>query len=149
MNNNLKEIQKKEAIKRLQNLTNKFNLKTMILEDFKKGIIDISTNDSTFPIYLFERIEKIIDKLEKESDIIIYHIITSKIDSCLFAKILYVSNNPKKWRFERLKDDNYQRCKYHCLTHDKSSYDADIVLVGVNGVLMDYGDFHYINEIGY
>ena len=65
---NLRELQKEEAIKRLEILTKKFDLKPNILEDFKMGKISLSINKYLTSIESNSTFREIVDIHEQQNN---------------------------------------------------------------------------------
>ena len=101
MTNNLKELQKEEAIKIIKKLTKSFDLSPNILKDFKKGKLSCSIGEYIFNIGFNSRIEELIKRFEKENDTLAYYCIIYKELNELKMAILYVNTNIDDWEMER------------------------------------------------
>ena len=99
-----KEAKKEEAIKRLEELTEKFNLRPNILKYFKEdklyysyitcngllGTIDTINYDKWYA--------EVVDRFEEEYDCLVYHV----IETGNTIALLFVSDNKEEWEFETL-----------------------------------------------
>lgn len=98
---NIKELQKEEAIKRLEILSKKFDLKSNILKDFKKGILSLTINK--YLTSLEDRnspLGKIINLHEQQNNSLAYYGIVFKAFDMLMFIILTVSPNKEDWEKE-------------------------------------------------
>lgn len=105
----LKELQKKEAIKRLEILTNKFDLRPNILE-FKKGKISLSINKYLTSIENNSTFREIVNLHEQQNNSLAYYGIVFKAFDMLMFAILTVSPYEEDWEKERellYKYDNF------------------------------------------
>ena len=98
---NLKELQKEEAIKRLEILTNKFDLKSNILEDFKMDKISLSINKYLTTIENNSTFRNIIDIHEQQNNSLAYYGIVFKAFDMLMFAILTISPNIEDWEKEK------------------------------------------------
>ena len=141
MTNNLKELQKEEAIKRLEILTNKFDLKSSILEDFKKDKISLSINKYLTSIKNNSTFKEIVNLHEQQNNSLAYYgIIFKAFDMRMFA-ILTVSPNKEDWKKERellYKYDNLiclSEYAYNLDISNKCTEFISMIITSENGAL--------------
>lgn len=140
MNNTMKENQRKEAIKRLEELTSKFNLNQKIVEDFKNGIIYCSCNDKLHDVTTNNRFYKKVKKFEEEYNATVYYCFLDRVyygfkGMTLFT-LLFVSNNEEEWETERV-EENYIFSYVYNLTYKECSEFGDVFICGnYNGILV-------------
>lgn len=128
-----KERQREEAISRLKELTEVFDLNPMILENFKNGKVVCSIYDYEDDDYI--RITDDIDylsscefikvffEIEEEEDALVYHIMDTFMPSIghTIITMLFVGSNEEKWKMEeRLWNEN----KIGCLQFDYTYYSS-------------------------
>lgn len=101
MTNNIKELQKKEAIKRLEILTKKFDLKSNILEDFKKDKVSLSIEKYLTSIDSKSTFGEIVKIHEQQNNSLAYYGIVFKAFDMLMFAILTVSPYIEDWEKER------------------------------------------------
>ncbi len=101
MINNIKELQKKEAIKRLEILTKKFDLKPNILEDFKKDKVSLSIEKYLTSIDSKSTFGEIVKIHEQRNNSLAYYGIVFKAFDMLMFSILTVSPYIEDWKKER------------------------------------------------
>ena len=101
MINNIKELQKKEAIKRLEILTKKFDLKPNILEDFKKDKVSLSIEKYLTSIDSKSTFGEIVKIHEQQNNSLAYYGIVFKAFDMLMFAILTVSPYIEDWEKER------------------------------------------------
>lgn len=120
---NLKELQKEEAIKRLEILTKKFDLKSNILEDFKMDKISLSINRYLTSIESNSTFKEIVDIHEQQNSSLAYYGIVFKAFNMLMFAILTVSPNIENWEKEREILNKYEN--FICLSG--YTYNLDIL----------------------
>ena len=142
--NNLRYLQIKQAIERLEILEKEYLLHENVLKEFKEdGTIYYSENlGGAFSGILYwlenknEYVEKV-RKIEKERNIFVYHcILNHTIDGDLLT-MLYVSEYQDEWDFE--KNDLRNGCTdaYVCnLNRDIDSEFGSVQITCVNGGLV-------------
>lgn len=138
----LKKLQKQEAIKRLKILQQVYKLHPNILKELQQDN----------KIYYSERINKIYDgvlywldnrtefveavkEIENKYNIYVYHVILSHTEFGDWLNLLYISDEPDKWEIERLELKIGMPFVY---VHDFSEYGSEfgtIEIAGVNGGL--------------
>lgn len=111
MKKNFKEEQREEAVRRLETLVHKFNLSENILNDYKKDIIKCTYNNMVVRnVSLDKPLSKIIARVEKEHNVVVYYCFVNTI--CLSSSVmtlfamLCVSKYKEDWEFERLNFDS-------------------------------------------
>lgn len=142
--NNLKNLQLKQAIERLEILEKEYLLHENVLKEFKedKTIYYSENLGGSFSGILYwlankdEYVEKV-RKIEQERNIFVYHcILNHTIDGDLLT-MLYVSEYQDEWDFE--KNDLRNGCTdaYVCnLNRDIDSEFGSVQITGVNGGLV-------------
>lgn len=120
---NLKELQKEEAIKRLEILTNKFDLKSNILEDFKMDKISLSINKYLTILENNSAFRDIIDIHEQQNNSLAYYGIVFKAFDMLMFAILTISPNIEDWEKEKELLNKYEN--FICLSG--YAYNLDIL----------------------
>lgn len=123
MQKNLRDLQKEEAIKRLEILTNKFDLKSNILEDFKMDKISLSINKYLTTIENNSTLREIIDIHEQQNNSLAYYGIVFKAFDMLMFAILTISPNIENWENEREFLNKYKN--FICLSG--YTYNLDIL----------------------
>lgn len=139
---NLKELQKEEAIKRLEILTNKFDLKSNILEDFKMDKISLSINKYLTTIENNSTFRNIIDIHEQQNNSLAYYGIVFKAFDMLMFAILTISPNIEDWEKERELLNKYEN--FICLSGyaynldilNKCTEFVNMVITSENGALI-------------
>ncbi len=141
MINNIKELQKKEAIKRLQILTEKFDLKSNILEDFKKDKISLSIEKYLTSIDSKSTFGEIVKLHEQHNNSLAYYGIVFKAFDMLMFAILTVSPYIEDWEKERellYKYDNLiclSGYAYNLDIPNKCTEFINMIITSVNGAL--------------
>lgn len=134
-----REEKKKEALARLEALTDKFDLNPHIFDYFEEGRLYYSYRTagglmgSIDTIQYDERYAKLAQKFEKQRDWLVYH----AIESGKTLALLYVSDHEEDWEMERLYGSMI--C---ALVHDfEEDYDeiGDIRLSSLQGALVRIG----------
>lgn len=123
MTKNLKELQKEEAIKRLEILTSKFNLKSNILEDFKNGKVSLSIEKYLTNIDSKSTFGEIVKIHEQSNNSLAYYGIVFKAFDMLMFAILTISPNIEDWEKERELLNKYEN--FICLSG--YAYNLDIL----------------------
>lgn len=100
-NNNLKNLQKEEAIRRIKKLTKSFDLSPNILEDYKENKISCTIGNYIFNIGVNSKIEELIKRFEKENDALAYYCIVYEDYNELKMAILYVNDIKEDWKMDR------------------------------------------------
>ncbi len=98
---NIRGLQKEEAVKRLDILTKKFDLKSNILKDFKMDKISLSINKYLTTIENNSTFRNIIDIHEQQNNSLAYYGIVFKAFDMLMFAILTISPNIEDWENER------------------------------------------------
>lgn len=100
LNNNIRELQKEEAIYRL----NKIGVMEQVVRAFKAGDVMCSERNSMFPAALFEineELQKKIAEYEAEYNCYVYHIQLTHTEFGNMYSFLYVSANQDEWNDDR------------------------------------------------
>ena len=105
MEQDLKQLQKTEAIERLKILQDKFELMETVTKEFEKEDILYYSEyvNKQFPAILYwisnkEDYEKAIKQFEKKHNALVYHVIlTPTYDNGIVLTLLYVSQTQKEW----------------------------------------------------
>lgn len=141
MKKELKELQKEEAIKRLEILTKKFNLKENILEDFKMDKISLSIEKYLTSIEDNSTFRKIVNLHEQQNNSLAYYGIVFKAFDMLMFAILTVSPEEKYWEKEREFLNKYENfiClsgyAYNLDVPNKCSEFISMIITSENGTL--------------
>lgn len=147
--NNLKEEQRKEAIKRLKNLTKEYNLKSIILEEFETNEKIYFSEDvllgATAKIEELSKNQNFMDvvsNFEKEHNALVYHCIS--IPKSILGKLsiyggtlslLYVGNDKKQWELEEVSKNGCMYAYGYNLDKEEYSEFGDIFVSGITGAL--------------
>ena len=141
---NLRYLQIKQAMERLEILEKEYLLHENVLKEFREdGTIYYSENlGGAFSGILYwlankdEYVEKV-RKIEQERNIFVYHfILNHKMDWDLL-KMLYVSEYQDEWEFEKNDLKNGCTDAYVCnLNYDIDSEFGSVQITGVNGGLV-------------
>ena len=91
-------IQKQEAIHRMKML----NLHGNVLREFEQENRLNMSEYGGFLYWLDSHQQAIVDEFEAESDALLYHVIHSYTSIGEMLTLLYVSNYPEEWEFDRL-----------------------------------------------
>ena len=105
MEQDLKQLQKTEAIERLKILQDKFELMETVTKELEKEDILYYSEyvNKQFPAILYwisnkEDYEKAIKQFEKKHNALVYHVIlTPTYDNGIVLTLLYVSQTQKEW----------------------------------------------------
>lgn len=140
----LKELQNKEALKRLKDLTKTFNLNNKLIEDFKTGKINCTLDEKICNIKDYPKFEKLIKKFEREHNAVAYHYFLNEYWGMKMLAILYVGSYINDWEAEREFVCCYNKCHYissfvYNLDNLKYSEFGDIIISSENGVLIRIG----------
>lgn len=141
MSKGLIEEQRQEAIKRIELLTEKYNLTPEFLKYFKEENSALIFGNVIADVGL-RIFDVIIDDFQNKYNGLVYGGIYTGDFFCL----LYVSKNTDKWEYERVNDKNYQYC-YVFNLEDLKHLDSeigmsefgDIILTSQNGCLIKKG----------
>lgn len=120
---NIRGLQKEEAVKRLDILTKKFDLKSNILKDFKMDKISLSINKYLTTIENNSTFRNIIDIHEQQNNSLAYYGIVFKAFDMLMFAILTISPNIEDWENERELLNKYEN--FICLSG--YAYNLDIL----------------------
>ena len=111
--NILKEAMKKEAVGRLKTLVKKHGLNPIVLEKFRKNELYYSYltacgfMGSVDTIHYDERYAQVVEAVEKEYGILVYHVIENYYAGFHSLALLYVGNYREDWPSEREFNDGY------------------------------------------
>lgn len=138
----LKELQKQEAIKRLEILQTMYNIHSNVLKEFKQGET----------IYYSEKVNKAFDgilywlrneqeyldavkKVESKFNVFVYHCLLTHTINGDWLSMLYISDEPNDWEYEKSKLMIGLPKAY---VYDSSEFGSEfgyIEIAGVNGGL--------------
>lgn len=124
------DSQRKEANKRIDALTKKFNLNPHVKEYFNKGRVYYSyitglVIGSMDTIEYDTRYARVVKEFEERTHSLVYH----AIETGDTLALLYVSNKPTNWPMERLENDYIAAYVYN-FAHPECSEDGDIFISG-------------------
>lgn len=92
-----KRKQKQEAIERMKML----KLHQNVIREFEKeGIVNLSENGG-FLFWLDSDQQAIVNEIESEYDILVYHVIRSFTEFGELYALLYVSKDEEEWEYDR------------------------------------------------
>lgn len=139
---NIRGLQKEEAVKRLDILTKKFDLKSNILEDFKMDKISLSINTYLTTIENNSTFRNIIDIHEQQNNSLAFYGIVFKAFDMLMFAILTISPNIEDWEKERELLNKYEN--FICLSGyaynldilNKCTEFVNMVITSENGALI-------------
>lgn len=128
---NLKVAQCKEAIKRIDDLTETFNLNPHIKDYFMKGRVYYSYITALVwgqidTIEYDPRYSHVVKEFEECTHSLVYHAIKTEDTLAL----LYVSNAPENWSIERLLPNNCIGAYVHNFANPECSEDGGIFVEG-------------------
>lgn len=109
MEQDLKQLQKQEAIERLKILQDKFELMETVTKEFEKEdtLYYSEYVNKNFPAVLYwinnnEEYEEAIKQVEINHNILVYHVIlTPTYDNGIVLTLLYVSSSQEEWKNDR------------------------------------------------
>ncbi len=113
MAEDIRTLQKKEAIERLKILHEKYELLENVITEFEKEdtLYYSEYKNKVFSAVLYwvsnrEDLTELVKKVEEEKGILVYHAILTPTIFGTFFSMLYVSKNKKEWENEKtdLKD---------------------------------------------
>lgn len=113
MAEDIRALQKKEAIERLKILHEKYELLENVITEFEKEdtLYYSEYKNKVFSAVLYwisnrEDLTELVKKVEEEKGILVYHAILTPTIFGTFFSMLYVSKNKKEWENEKtdLKD---------------------------------------------
>ena len=113
MAEDIRTLQKKEAIERLKILHKKYELLENVITEFEKEdtLYYSEYKNKVFSAVLYwvsnrEDLTELVKKVEEEKGILVYHAILTPTIFGTFFSMLYVSKNKKEWENEKtdLKD---------------------------------------------
>lgn len=135
----LKKLQREEALKRIDALTRKFNLNPHIKDYFNEGRLYYSYITALIlgqidTIEYDARYVQVVKDFEERTHSLVYH----AIETGDTLALLYVGDDPKNWPIERLQD-NYIGAYVHNFAYPECSEDGDIFVEGyIQPGLMNY-----------
>lgn len=104
----LKQLQKQEALTRLRILQMKYELMENVITEFEKEdtVYYSEYQNQAFPAVLYwvtneEKYANIIKKVEKQKNILVYHAILTPTINGKYLSLLYVSKHQKEWNSDR------------------------------------------------
>ena len=138
----LRELQKQEAIERLQILQQVYKVYPNVLKEYKQ--------DGT--VYYSERVNKVYDgilywlnnkskyveavkEIENKYNIFIYHAILNHTEYGPWLSMLYVSSEPEEWEDEKSELKSGIPYAYVYTSDELSSEFGPIEIAGINGGL--------------
>lgn len=109
MGQDLKQLQKQEAIERLKILQDKFELMETVTKEFEKEdtLYYSEYVNKNFPAVLYwinnnEEYKEAIKQVERKHNILVYHVIlTPTYDNGIVLTLLYVSSSQEEWKNDR------------------------------------------------
>lgn len=109
MEQDLKQLQKQEAIERLKILQDKFELMETVTKEFEREdtLYYSEYVNKNFPAVLYwinnnEEYEEAIKQVERNHNILVYHVIlTPTYDNGIVLTLLYVSSSQEEWENDR------------------------------------------------
>lgn len=113
MAEDIRTLQKKEAIERLKILHEKYELLENVITEFEKDdtLYYSEYKNKVFSAVLYwvsnrEDLTELVKKVEEEKGILVYHAILTPTIYGTYFSLLYVSKNKKEWENEKtdLKD---------------------------------------------
>lgn len=139
--NKLRELQLKEAIKRLKILQQQYNLMETVITEFEKeGTLYYSERvNQTYRGMLFwidnkKEFLEIIEQFEKKQKSVVYHAILSHKEFGDILNLLYISPYQKEWENDNEELKRGFPLVYCSNVHaEKYSEFGTIQIVGVNG----------------
>ncbi len=141
MKQDLKQLQKIEAIERLKILQDKFGLIGIVKKEFEKDDILYYSEylNKQFPAMLYwisnnQDYEKTIKQLEKEHNILVYHAILTRTTFGKLLTLLCVSANQDEWKRDRDELTEGLPCAYVMnLNDDNCSEFGCVQIAGAKG----------------
>lgn len=127
----LKVVQRKEANKRIDALTKKFNLNPRIKDYFNEGRVYYSYITALIlgqidTIEYDVRYAQVVKEFEERTHSLVYH----AIETGDTLALLYVSNTPENWSIERLLPNNCIGAYVHNFANPECSEDGGIFVEG-------------------
>lgn len=108
MAEDIRTLQKKEAIERLKILHEKYELLENVITEFEKEdtLYYSEYKNKVFSAVLYwvsnrEDLTELVKKVEEEKGILVYHAILTPTIFGTFFSMLYVSKNKKEWENEK------------------------------------------------
>ena len=134
---NSKEKMFAEALKRLKNLEEQFELRPNIYECFKNGKLQyshsIAGNGGCIDTINYDvRYAKIVEEFEEKYGHLVYHV----IETGNTIALLYVGCDEDEWETEVLFDKQYLASYVYNLDNSQSSEYGDIMVSSSDGVLV-------------
>lgn len=141
MKQDLKQLQKIEAIERLKILQDKFGLIGIVTKEFEKEdtLYYSEYLNKQFPAMLYwisnnQDYEKTIKQLEKEHNILVYHAILTRTTFGKLLTLLCVSANQDEWKRDRDELTEGLPCAYVMnLNDDNCSEFGCVQIAGAKG----------------
>lgn len=139
--NNLKQLQKQEAINRLEILHNKYELMKTVIREFEQDdtvyyseYINKNVQGILYWISNEEDYEKAIKQFEKEHNALVYHTILTHTNYGTNLTLLYVSENQDEWKNDRVELLEGLPCAYVMILDDEQSSEFGCIqIAGANG----------------
>lgn len=94
---NLKELQKEEAIKRMKNL----GIMPRIIEEFRRSNKLNKSEICGILYWLSDEEKKIVEDFESKQNALVYHVIKTNTRDGIMDACLYVSAYPEEWEYDR------------------------------------------------
>lgn len=109
MAEDIRTLQKKEAIERLKILHEKYELLENVITEFEKEdtLYYSEYKNKVFPAVLYwvsnrEDLTELVKKVEEEKEILVYHAILTPTIYGTYFSLLYVSQNQEEWEEEKM-----------------------------------------------
>lgn len=131
--------QRKEAVRRLEQLTETFDLKKDFLNRFQDGVVAYCYRTCQEDGFAAPKDFKLDWRLEKESfeylyDTLVYLVLVNKTAYGEMLSMLYVSSYEEDWEYERLTEDYITAYVYNLDTEFGEL--GDVFLTSKDGVLI-------------
>ncbi|MGN0677319.1 MAG: hypothetical protein ACI4K5_06205 [Ruminococcus sp.] len=140
----MKEKMKKEAFSRIKTLTENLNLNPKVYKYFKEGKLYYSywaiegIWGCIDKIDYDPRYAEAVNKIEKQLEILVYHVIETKIEDQTILSMLYVSPYEEDWDGEKPAGNYIYACV--CDADSPNDYElGSIKLSSNNGALIRIG----------
>ena len=141
MAEDIRTLQKKEAIERLKILHEKYELLENVITEFEKEdtLYYSEYKNKVFSAVLYwvsnrEDLTELVKKVEKEKGILVYHAILTPTIYGAFFSMLYVSKNQEEWENDKIELKESLPVAYCTnLSDSKMAEFGDIQIAGAMG----------------
>lgn len=139
---NLKELQKQEAVERLKILQQKFKIHPNVLQEYKLNEtiyyserVNIIYNGILYWLSNKQEYVDAVKEIENKYNIYVYHCLLSHTEFGDWLSMLFVSSTPDKWAEEKSKlMTSFPEAYVYDFSNFCSEF-GDIQIAGVNGGL--------------